>query len=361
MFLRLLLSAVKVERGRTLTAVLALTVVAATSSALLNLYVDVQAKLRREFRAYGANLVAMGRGGRSLPDNAFARVQATVGSRGMVVPFSYAVARTPEGVPVVLAGTDMDSVRRLNEWWSVTAWPSGPRNALVGARAAELLGGEKEFELVFHDRALRLNPAGILRTGAAEDSRVYLPLDQFLSWTGVGVTTLEISASGTPEEITELATRVAATLPEAEVRPVRQIVEAEARVLERTRAAFLAVTGVLLVTAALCVFSTLMAAVFDRRKDYALMKALGASERSVGLIVAAEAVLLGSAAALPGYLLGVGIAKWIGHASFHASVEPRLIVLPVVLAGSAVLAALSATAPILSLRKVQPGPMLRGE
>ena len=41
-----------------------------------------------------------------------------------------------------------------------------------------------------------------MQTGAAEDSRVYLSLGDFVSWTGVQPSTIEVAATGSPEEIT---------------------------------------------------------------------------------------------------------------------------------------------------------------
>ena len=40
-------------------------VAAAVTTAMLNLYVDVQAKLRTEFRNYGANIILVGKNGAS--------------------------------------------------------------------------------------------------------------------------------------------------------------------------------------------------------------------------------------------------------------------------------------------------------
>ena len=57
MFLRMLVRAAVLRRGRAASALLAMVVAAAVATAMLNLYVDVQAKLRREFRKYGANIV----------------------------------------------------------------------------------------------------------------------------------------------------------------------------------------------------------------------------------------------------------------------------------------------------------------
>jgi len=65
--------------------------------------------------------------------------------------------------------------------------------------------------------------------------------------------------------------------------------------------------------------------------------------------------------AVSGYLIGIGVAAWIGHANFHSAVTPRLIVFPVVLIGSIAIALLSAVLPISLLRRVQPAIILRGE
>jgi putative ABC transport system permease protein len=62
-----------------------------------------------------------------------------------------------------------------------------------------------------------------------------------------------------------------------------------------------------------------------------------------------------------GFAIGVGVAIWIGHANFHASVTPRLSVLPVVLVGGIFIALVAAILPISLLRRVQPATILRGE
>ncbi len=362
MFFRMLLRATMVKPGRVLSALLAVVVAASVATAMMNLYVDVQAKLRKEFRSYGANIVVAARDGQTLPVNAFATAERVVGSGGVAVPFAYAVARTPDGSPVVVAGTDMARVRQLDAWWSVTAWPSAGNAALVGARAVAVVSPEnKPFTLTFEDRKLQLSPAGVLRTGAAEESRVYLDLKEFTAWTGVQPSTIEIGAGGTPKEIDATMQQLAKALPSAEVRPVRQIVEGEARVLGKTRAALLAAVAMIILTAALCVLATLTAWVLDRRRDFAIMKALGASERLVNGFFAAEAVALGALGAVLGFAIGIAAAAWIGRANFHAAVAPRFAVFPVVFAGSIAVALLSAVLPISLLRRVQPATILRGE
>jgi putative ABC transport system permease protein len=371
MFLRLLLRASLVKPGRVLSALVAVIVAASVTTAMMNLYVDVQAKLRKEFRSYGANIVVAAVSGHSLPADAIERVEAVLAGRGLAVPFAYAVARTPKGDPVVVAGTDFARVGKLNSWWSITYREGAPHLpdfggcgacALVGVRAASVVSPDSQpFALTFDGRTLNLTAAGTLRTGAAEDSRVYLDLKDFTTWTGVPPSSLEIAAGGATDEINATIARLSAELPGVEVRPVRQIVEGEARVLGKTRAALLASIVLIILTAALCVLATLTTWVLDRRRDFAIMKALGASSRLVNGFFAAEAAALGAVGALFGFGIGIGVAAWIGRVNFHAAVTPRFSVLPPVLAGSVALALLSAMLPMSILRRTQPATILRGE
>jgi putative ABC transport system permease protein len=368
-------------------------VAAAVATAMLNLYVDVQSKLQREFRNYGANIVVVSKNGTdhvgtdafvrpakakpsqviheseveipkaSAPElDALTKIDSILAGHGIAAPFGMIVARTADGQPIVVAGTDFDRVKQLNRWWQVSAWPSAPGQALLGVRASSTVSRKGQpFDLTFQGKTLHVTPAGTVHTGAAEDSRIYISLDDFVNWTGVQPSTIEVAATGSPAEIAATLNRIAQAIPAADVRPVRKIVEGEARVLGKTRSTLLAAAALIILTAALCVLSTLMGWVFDRRRDFAIMKALGASSRLLGSFFAAEAVALGATGALIGFLLGLGIAAWIGHANFHASVTPRFSVLPIVLLGSMAVTLLSSILPISLLRRVQPAVILRGE
>jgi len=361
MFLRMLWRTARLRRGRAASALLAMIVAAAAATAMLNLYVDVQAKLRREFRNYGANVVVVAKNGNALPPDALPTVNATLPAASLAVPFAYVVATTNAGQPIVVSGTDLDRARKLNTWWWVSAWPNAPNAALVGVRAAAAIPPGRPFDLTFQGRVVHLTAAGTLRTGAAEDSRIYISLADFEAWTGLPPSTIEIAVAGPPQEVKAAVLRLSQALPAAEVRPVRQIMEGEARVLGKTRAMLWASAALIILTASVCVLATLMGWVFDRRRDFAIMKALGASERMVQSFFAAEAAALGATGALIGFALGVAVAAWIGRANFHAPVVPRFAILPIILAGGIAVALLSALLPISLLRRVQPAMILRGE
>ena len=374
MFARMLIRAAMLRRGRAASALVAMIVAAAVATAMMNLYVDVQAKLRTEFRNYGANLVIVAKSGQSLPSDAVSIIESTLGPKTLAVPFSYAVARTQGGQSVVVVGTDFKRAQQLNRWWKVIPYfdvrlvPDKdwvpPTAALVGVRAAAVVSPNNRhqpFELSFQGRSITLEPGASLQTGAGEDSRIYLDQSEFQNWTGVAPTTIEVAVSGSSDEIQRGMKQLAAALLTADVRPVRQIMEGEANVLNKTRATLYASATLVVLTSALCVLATLIGWVFDRRRDFAIMKALGASERLVNGFFAAEAAALGVVGAILGFFIGIGVAAWIGRVNFHAPVVPRFSVFPYVLAGSVAVALISAIVPIGLLRRVQPAIILRGE
>lgn len=229
----------------------------------------------------------------------------------------------------------------------------------MGIRAAKLVSTPgAPFTLAFQGHTVPFTARGTVQTGAGEDSRIYISLDDFHAWTGLDPTVVEIAASGTGEEVMG---KLHQAFPSADVHAVRQIREGEARVLGKTGSTLVFSAVFIIATAALCVLATLSGWVFDRRQDFAIMKALGASDRLIALFIVGEASLLAMVGALVGFAAGVGLAAWIGRANFQAAVGPRFSVLPPVLLGSVVVTLFSTLLPLSLLRRIQPAMILRGE
>lgn len=362
MFLRMLVRAAMLRKGRAVSALVAIVVAAAAATAMLNLVVDVQAKLRKEFRKFGANVIVQAPAGQAFTLEDLHKIQSAVAGHGFAVPFAYAVARTERDEAIVVAATDFDLVKRLNPWWAVSSWPKGPGEALIGVRAAKVLNSAiAPLTLRYDGRSLQLSAAGTVQTGAGEDSRVYMSLEDFRSWTRIRPSVLEIAAHGSAKDVTSLLQTLRDQFPGIDVHAVRQVTEAEANVLGKTRSTLLWSAVFIVVTATLCVLATLMGWVFDRRRDFAIMKALGASDRLIALFVAGEATVLGASGAVFGFAAGLGIAAWIGHANFHAAVSPRFSLFPTVLIGCIVITLMATILPLRLLRGIQPAMILRGE
>lgn len=360
LFVRLLVKAAWVRKDRALTALISVAVVATIATAALTVYYDLENKLSREFRSFGANVVVTARTG-SLDASTIAAINTSLAGKGDVVPAAYAIADGPSHTRVVIGGADLQALNTLNSWWSSRPVNS-EGNALVGSRAAALYSQNGEtFDVAYGSKTLQVHPKAVFNSGSDDDSRIYLSLADFTSLTGLEPNTALIRIDGRPQYIQNKVAELTQAIPQAEVKPVRQITQAQTAIVGKTRSVVLTASAIVLVMIVLCMVATFTSSVLERRRDFAVMKALGASNRTVNVLFAAEASLLSLAGAAIGYVVGSGIAFWIGKANFGAAILPQpLLLLPVFL-GSVLLALLASTAPLRLLQQIQPAGILRGE
>jgi putative ABC transport system permease protein len=342
------------RRARSLSALIALTVSAGVATALLTLYADLDAKLHREFRSFGANIVVTG-------NVNTAAAQQAAGADANLAQFAYAVATTDRGTPVVVAGVDFPAVRKLDSWWQVATWPTGANDALLGDRAAQFVGDEKSVTLTFAGKPHAFSGAGHVKTGGDEDSRIYVPMQAFSAWTGVAPSVLEIQIPGGAANVNAALVRLKGALPGADVEPVRQLVEGESSIVDKTHALMFGAVLLIALTVAVSVLATLSASVLERRRDFALMKALGGTEAQMMAMFLLETLLLAAGGVLLGFIVGSAAAWIISEVNFSTSSLPRIAVLPVVLLLNVAIAAIAALFPVRSLRRLEPASLLRGE
>ncbi len=347
---RMLLRSILVRRSRSFTALAAVAIAATVATALLNLYFDTQSKLTHEFRRFGANAVISG-----------AAIDASalpLRSGEIAVPLAYATATDANDQPVVIVGTDAHALRALNSFWK-TEQSFAAGSALLGAKAATQI---KWQSLHIGDHPLPVVPAETITTGDADASRIFIPLSELHR--AVPEAKPSVALLSIPGDSAQIESRIAElrrALPNYKVEPVRQIVATQASVLTRMRSVLLLSTALIAIIAALSLLASLSASVLERRRDFAVFKALGASQTSVSTMFLLEALALGVAGAVLGYLAGCAISALIGYVNFHSAVRPRIAVLPWIAAGSLLIAFLGALLPLQRLQKIQPAAMLKGE
>jgi putative ABC transport system permease protein len=359
LLLRLLFKAAWVRKDRAFTALVSVAVVATIATAALTIYSDLEGKLSREFRGFGANVLVT-KASSSLTADELANISNIIDNSGEVLPVGYAVVSLHNGgAKLVVGGADLEKLRRLNTSWSFEEWNQG--SALVGARVAESVSHGGSWQVAYGGAVSSIAPHAVFHSGSDDDSRVYIPLEEFVRLTGVQPSTALVRVEGKPQEIQTAISRISSALPNAEVKPVRQITQAQTAVVGKTRSVVLASSTVVVILIMLCMVATFTGSVLERRRDFAVMKALGATNRTVNFLFASEAVLLALTGATAGYMVGCGIAFWIGKANFDAAILPQpLLFLPVLL-GSVVLALIASTAPLRLLQQIQPAGILRGE
>ncbi|MGA8223091.1 MAG: FtsX-like permease family protein [Candidatus Acidiferrales bacterium] len=380
MFGRLLWKLLRASRGRLVVALIALVSGAAVISALLNLEMDIERKLTQEFRTLGANLViAPGRDVQAIESGA---ESPTLMDQSVVLmqverlrtpdmiaaaPYLYIVAKSA-GSPVVVAGTWLDQMNKLAPTWRIEGeWVDSREDetrCLVGrnvARQFKLTPGS-DIELTYLGQLTRLTVAGIVDSGGTEDSHVFvnLPVAQDLAQLKSQIGLVQISISGTSKSIEAFTEKLAAALHGFEVRPIRQVTQAEGELLNRIRLLIVSMVILILVLTALCVLATMAALAMERREDVGLMKALGGSiSRVVGLFLA-EVGVLGAAGGFIGCLAGIELSHWMGRRVFGTAISARWEIFPLTIA-LMVTVALAGALPLRRLGSVKPAVILRGE
>ena len=358
LLLRLLLKAAWVRKDRAFTALVSVAVVATIATAALTIYSDLEGKLSREFRGFGANVVVTKTSG-ALTQSELAEISKVVGHAGEIVPVAYAAASLSDGgAKVVVGGADLEKLRSLNTSWSFEDRNQG--NALVGSRVAESVSHGGSWQVAYGQAISSIAPRAVFTPAQTTIAASIFPSKTSFGLPASSPTQLWFAWKASRRKSTMLFPASALRCP-VEVKPVRQITQAQTAVVGKTRSVVLASSAVVVILIMLCMVATFTGSVLERRKDFAVMKALGASNRTVNFLFASESALLALTGSIAGYILGCGIAFWIGKANFDAAILPQPLLLFPVLLGSVVLALIASTAPLRLLQQIQPAGILRGE
>jgi putative ABC transport system permease protein len=380
MFWRLVFQLLRGSRGRLAVAILAIVSGAAVISALLNLDLGVQNKLTQEFRSLGANIVispatgASSQNGVAPPalmreDQVLAPLERLESPEVVpAAPYLYIVARA-QGTPVVVAGTWLDQVQKIEPTWKLQgSWISSREDdshCLIGRAVARQLhlapGGV--LKLDYLNRSAQFTVAGIVDAGGTDDDQVFASLRtvQALANLDGQISLVQICVGGAAQTVADYTTRLTnAVRAGVQVRPMRQVTEVEGALLDRIQLLIFSMVVLILVLTALCVLGTMAALAMERRKDVGLMKSLGGSiSRIVGLFLV-EVGVLGAVGGLFGAILGVALSYWMGLRVFGAAISPRWEIFPVTI-GLMIVVAMAGALPLRTLGNVKPAVILRGE
>jgi putative ABC transport system permease protein len=376
MYWRILKKALRRKERRLTVAWLSMVVTAALATLLWSLSVDVGAKMSREVKTAGPNLVIaprMDSGSKTLTDEQVDDILASLPREAMdaVAAMVVGVGRIGEQ-NLILVGVDFTAAQQVFPYWQVEGlWPRRRNEVLVGAELATRLTLAPGDSVTLAGASLETSSrlpvdvivAGILHTGAAEEWQVFGETETIQNLIGkageVSVLQLRLNARG--DDIVSLATSLEGQFAQIEASPVLKIAKTEA-ILYRTLKVMLALVTLLSVFLTLLSLATgLTAVVFQRQKEIATMKVLGARTARVWALLLGEILALSSVAAVVGIGIGLVSAQLTEQMIFGSDMSLRWEVLPGVLAAVVVSACIAAILPFRRAVAVTPGIVLRGE
>jgi putative ABC transport system permease protein len=381
MFWRIVRRLLIANPGRLVVILLALGAGAAVTAALLNIQVDAKRRLTTEFRSLGANVVVAppdspDSPNRTLDQSLLERVPSSVqGQRAHVLAVLYITANvlspnSSASTPIVVAGERGDIGAEITGYNGgmitivVSSKSDRAPTCWIGVGAADHLHVKSGDLLTLRSdaRAESCRVGYVPSRGGPEDNQVTAPLDlvQRLAVMPGKISLIQISVPGTPQSISHYIAELQKQLPEADVHGIRQFTEAEAKIYDRISGLLNATVVVVLILTTLCVMAAMTNVAMERKNDVGLMKALGGATRRVLRLFLAEAAVLGVVAGILGAAAGILLSIRLGKAVFGVAAQPRLIVYPVTVLLT-ILVAIASAYPLRRLASVRPASVFRGE
>lgn len=233
---------------------------------------------------------------------------------------------------------------------------------VAGAALAGRLGLQPGQEAELAGRKVRVS--AVLRpTGGEDDAVLFAPLALVQEMLGKPhqASFLEVAAlcSGCP--IDDIVRQLEDVLPGTEVRALRQVAESRMAAVHFAQHLAFYVSLVILITACAMIIMSMLSAVAERRREIGILRAVGFSRTGVFAVFVAEALGLGLAAGLVGYLGGQVLAGRVLETLHLADVSPQAfdpLVCSLTVLGVCLVAGCAAAFPAWKATLVEPAEAL---
>ena len=372
MYFKMVFSSLLRRRSRMIIALLAIAIGSTVLSGLLTIYYDIPRQMGTIFRSYGANILF-------IPENDDIKITKEMSESIKIkiekdkligfAPYIYKMTKVHE-LPYMLAATDLDAAKKNSPYWLVRGeWPKQRREVIIGqeiSRATGISIGERfvvntpkgQGEEVITE----FIATGMVITGGVEEEFVFLSLEDMKDIAGYDdhFDVIEGSIDGNQEYLQEVANKVE-HVKGVRTRLVKRLTESQDVVLNKLQALVWIVTIIVLFLTMICVTTTMMAVVAERRKEIGLKKALGASNSSVVKDFLGEAIMLGLLGGVFGVGLGYLFADNVSISVFAREVSFPFLLVPFTLFASIVLTVLACLLPVRTTVDIDPALVLRGE
>jgi putative ABC transport system permease protein len=414
MWFKLIFHSFRRDRRKKATAIAAVMLATCLATFLLNWSFNLGDKLQHDLRAYGANILITPRGESLAPEipgvdpdlfatSEFLNVSEIdrINERfwknqivGMAPLLPVSARYRGENIPLI--GTSFGRENRTQDFRKAApylqmtgSWPQGSSEAAAGEllsrRFGWKIGDLIPLELGGNRETFRL--AGIIRSGGSEEHQLIANLDdvQRLSGKSGKFKRLMVSAmvspqnelsakyqrnpeSLTPQEferysctpyINAVASDIAEAFSNAESRVVLQISRTEEKFSQKVNWLMILVTFAALVASSLTMTSTTTAMILERRKELALMKAIGSHNAFIISYLFTEVLILGIIGSVAGYALGSVLSVGLSRTIFDTPLELKWIVLPLAATAGIVIILIGSLWPLRQATALEPSQALR--
>lgn len=298
---------------------------------------------------------------------------------------------------VLNTGEEVDTgLRPLRNWWETSLqgeWIN--QDDQDACMVGSLLAGRNKIEVgdtikLKGDKSSKeLLVKGIYLDGGEADEKIFVNLKtaQELSGLDGKIGKIEVSALTTPDNelsrraaqdpgslsvddydtwyctayVSAICHQIQEVVRESVAKPVRQVAESEGSILSKTQLLMTLITILSSIGSALAISNLVSASVIERRSEIGLLKAIGAKDRPIILMVLTEILLIALLGGLIGYFAGIGFAQIIGKTVFDSYIEINLMSIPIVTVIVLLMTIIGSIPAIKYLLQLKPTEVLHGK
>lgn len=361
------------RRSRILVALLGTAIGATVLLGMITLCYDIPRQMGKEFRSYGANMLFMPANNQAtISFNDVQRAAQLISTEQLigVTPFRYLVVRS-NIVPYTLVGTDFQQINKTSPYWSIDGnFPTQDNEIMIGTDVANFAHLSIGSSLPISGKSIQderfdeeFKITGIVKTGKAEDNFIfinYTKLESLLTEDNQ-VEVVELSISASEAELNNYIERIKHQVPTIEPHLIKWVTQSETVVLNKLASLLYLVTSVVLILTMICVATTMMTVVIERRKEIGLKKALGADNSRIAKEFLAESVILGFIGGFIGSIFGLLFAQIISKEVFGRPIVIEFYLIPMTIFISIIVTVIACLIPVKRAVEVEPALVLRGE
>ncbi|MBI0029722.1 ABC transporter permease [Gilliamella sp. B14384G15] len=371
--IKTILSSLIRRRSRIIIALLGVAIGATVLLGMVTLCFDIPRQMGQEFRSYGANLLLMP--ANNQPTMSMSDVQKAVSLLPQdkllgVTPFRYEAVRVNQH-PYTIVGTNFNQVTKTSPYWHIEGrLPQKSHEVMIGTDIANFanlnvgseisISGKSKQDSRFDEE---LTITGIVKTGRAEDNFIFVDLHdlgQFFEESDQAEV-VEVSITASQNELKDYIDTIKSQSTTIEPHLIKWVTQSETSVLGKLSSLLYLVTLVVLVLTMICVATTMMTVVMERRKEIGLKKAIGANNKSIAKEFLAEGLVLGITGGIIGVICGLIFAQVISSNVFGRSIIIEFYLIPSTILISAIVTVIACLIPVKRALDVEPALVLRGE
>ncbi len=425
MFIQMVIKTLLRQKKKMIMIALTIMLGISLSTAMMNVMLGIGDKVNRELKVYGANIAVMPKDASLLGDlyglsvedkylkeDEIFKIKQIFWGYNIVdfAPFlesKITVKETGQTIRMIgswvelkkklSTGEPVDTgMIRLRNWWQYDIrgeWLSQDEDDAV--MLGSLFAGKNninvgdQLTLVGSKSTKTVRVKGIYTDGGRDDEAVVTTLRtaQVLNGLEGKISKLEVSALTTPDNdlakkaarnpnsltpteyetwyctayVSAICHQIQEVITDSVAKPVRQVAESEGTILSKVSLLMTLITILSSIGSALAISNLVTASVMERSQEIGLLKAIGALDVPIILVVITEVLITGFVGGVLGYFVGLGFAQVIAQSVFGSTIEIAQMVIPIAAVIVVIVTIVGSIPAIRYLLKLKPTEVLHGK